>query len=159
MASSGPSAKTRLDHPQGIRMLRQIWSMKTVHMAAGKEQKNKHRHAFAFRHICKIASVTSLCSASSLGCQRDTARISCCASCCGAVAAGHQASAAVDRYLLPARRSAANHLQTDGRTSDRYLDPPLHTTRAKSFTSGITFASDFDAVCACSYRERKCFKL
>jgi len=28
--------------------------------------------------------------------------------CCGAVAAGRPASAALDRYLLPVRRSAAN---------------------------------------------------
>ena len=122
MASSGPSAKTRLDHPQGIRMLRQIWSMKTVHMAAGKEQKNKHRHAFAFRHICKIASVTSLCSASSLGCQRDTARISCFASCCGAVAAGHQASAAVDRS--PASTALSSKPAADRRTDIRPLLRP-----------------------------------
>jgi len=51
--------------------------------------------------------------------------------------------AAVDRYLLPARRSAANppHAAaavdrrgrpTDGRTPDRYIDPAPHTMRAAS---------------------------
>ena len=49
------------------------------------------------------------------------------------------ASAAIDRYLLPAgrtaanpqRRSAAGELwdrRTDGRTDDRYIDPAAHTT-------------------------------
>jgi len=64
---------------------------------------------------------TSLCSASSLGCQHDTARI-----CCWAQ------SPDIDRYLLPATRSAANpphaaaavdwrDIQTDGRTDARTL--------------------------------------
>ena len=53
----------------------------------------------------------SLRSDSCISCQRDTARdlllnaICCCAPCCSA---GRLAAAAVDRYLPPARRSAAN---------------------------------------------------
>jgi len=51
-----------------------------------------------------------------------------------------RAPAAIDRYLLPARRSAANQSaavdrrdrQTDGQMLDRFVDPPSHTMRAVS---------------------------
>jgi len=54
-----------------------------------------------------------------------------------------RAPAAIDRYLLPAGRSAANQSaavaavdrrdrQTDGQTLDRSVDPPSHTMRAVS---------------------------
>ena len=60
----------------------------------------------------------------------------------GAVAAGRPASAAVDRYLPSARRSAANpqhaasasndgtDRRADGRTPERYTEPVPHTMRA-----------------------------
>ena len=83
-----------------------------------------------------ITSVTSLCSASSGGCQRDAARIYCTApwllsagACCTA------RRAAIDRYLLlqdaqqQTRRPLlllsidGTHRLTDGRTLDRFIDP------------------------------------
>ena len=85
---------------------------------------------------------TSLCSASFLGCRHVTARI--CyvlrRRCCQA-----PVPAAVDRYLLPTRRSAANpphtvaavdrqERRTDGRTLDRFIDSALHTIRVVSIT-------------------------
>ena len=94
------------------------------------------------RLIWSSLRTSSLCSASSLGCQHDTARI--CyvlrRRCCQA-----PVPAAVDRYLLPTRRSAANpphtvaavdrqDRRTDGRTLDRFIDPALHTMRVVSIT-------------------------
>jgi len=55
-----------------------------------------------------------------LGCQHGTARICCRAPCCRAVAAEHPATAAVDKYTLPAWDR-----QTDRRTPDRYTDRML----------------------------------
>jgi len=57
------------------------------------------------------------------------------------------APAAVDLYLLPAGRSAANQppaaaavdlwdRRTDGQTADRYMDPAPHTKRASSLVDG-----------------------
>ena len=54
-----------------------------------------------------------------LGCQDATVRICCWAPCCGTVAAGRQAPATVDGYLLQARRSAANRRTPLLRSSDR----------------------------------------
>ena len=89
--------------------------------------------------------ITSLCSASYISCQRDTARICCCVPCRGAAVTGRPAAAVVDRYLLSAGRSAANppHAaaaidrrdrqtnrrrdgRTDGRTTYRFIDPALY---------------------------------
>jgi len=75
---------------------------------------------------------TSLCSASYVSWQRGTARI------CTAArrAAGHSATAAVDRHLPPAGPAAANPQQhaavyrwdrhTDGRTPYRYINPAAY---------------------------------
>jgi len=81
--------------------------------------------------LAYILILTTLWSASSVGCQHDTARI-----CCWA-----PAPAAVNQYLLSTRRSAANpphaaaavdrwDRQTDRRTLDRFTDPAPRTTRA-----------------------------
>jgi len=56
-----------------------------------------------------------------LGCQHGTARICCRAPCCRAVAAEHPATAAVDKYTLPAWDR-----QTDRQTYTR----PLHRPHA-----------------------------
>ena len=69
-----------------------------------------------------------------LGCRHGTARIRCWAPGCGAVAAGRRASAAVDRFLLPTGRSAAN--------------PPL--LRSNDATDGVrTDAGPFHGPCQC----------
>jgi len=85
-------------------------------------------------------SLTNQCSASYVSCQRVTARICCCAPCCGA--AGAERRAAIDQHLLPAGRLAANPQQrraagkgrtdTNGRTLDRLMDPSSQTMRAVS---------------------------
>jgi len=78
--------------------------------------------------------------------RRGTKETRCCAPCCGgAVAAGRPSSAAVDRSLLPAGRSAANpphtaaavdrrDRQTDGRTAD---SGPLHRPCSAYYASSV----------------------
>ena len=105
-------------------------------------------------YTCIIAG---LCSASYVGCQRDTARIHCWAPCCDDAAAGRPAAAAVSRYLLPARRSAANlphassavewwDRQTDGRTDAGAFHRPCCAYYARSVNNGSLLrvtATDF----------------
>ena len=55
--------------------------------------------------ILPAVEITSLCSASSLGCQRDTARICCCAPCYGAVAAERHHLLLIDIFCPPALSS------------------------------------------------------
>ena len=94
---------------------------------------NGRRNLSFFWTVCQTQadSETSPCSASSLGSQRDTARI-----CCSAPAP------AIDRYLLPARgvlssrpdtrRGCCQSMgQTDGRTLERFIDPAPHTTQGR----------------------------
>jgi len=45
--------------------------------------------------------------------------------------------AAIDRYLLPTERTAANLRQTDGRTRYRFIELVSHTTRAAPITDEV----------------------
>jgi len=75
------------------------------------------------RPCFSVPPLISRCSTPSVGCQHDAACIcSCCAPCCW------QPAPAIGRYLLPARRSAANPLHAAAavdrwdRQTDRHTD-------------------------------------
>jgi len=85
------------------------------------------------RYWCIIWFLASLCSASSLGCQHDTARIHCWTPCCGAVAAGHRRpSLSIDVFCTHSAQQQIRRTtllcrwdrQTDGRTDARPLHRP-----------------------------------
>jgi len=113
-----------------------------VDVAADKTQQSllrHHHHHYSHQVDLFTLNITRQflvkCTASFLCCQHDTARICCQTPCCGAVAARRSAPSAVDRYLLPARRSAANpphaeadveRWETDGRTDGRTDNRPFH---------------------------------
>ena len=106
--------------------------------------------------------------------RRGTKETRCCAPCCGgAVAAGRPSSAAVDRSLLPAGRSAANpphtaaavdrrDRQTDGRTADSGpLHRPCSAYHASSVKSReiIAETSKINSTSGCGYeRAAACFR-
>jgi len=89
------------------------------------------------RHVCNLelihpssptsfvnTVITSLCSASCVGCHRGTARICCWAPC-------SNGSVSLARRALSSKPAAAawewRDRQTDGRTPDRYTDPAPRT--------------------------------
>ena len=71
-------------------------------------------------HHFQGAVQTCLCSASYVGCERDTARVCCCAP---------AARQLIDITCPPGARTAASRgggaRRTDGRTLDSFIDPPL----------------------------------
>ena len=109
-----------------------------VHLPAAYKQTKKHAHVTAGCKFCQ----TSLCSASYVGCQRDTARVCCSApapatrrTCCTALSIdiscsqGAQQQTHCTPLLLSMDRTDR---RTDGRTLDRFIDSAAHTIWAVS---------------------------
>ena len=93
---------------------------------------------------------TSLCSASSSGCQRDTACICCWAPARAARRLLRARCAAIDRYLLSAGRSAANPPQTAAAVDrwDRQTDAwPFHRPCSAYYADSVDNAAKINIQC------------